>query len=38
VSGKLEREGRVIHVLVETYERLTLPREVELPGRSRDFH
>ncbi len=38
VSGKLERQGEVIHVLVKTLERLELPTGATLPARSRDFH
>lgn len=41
VSGRLEREGEVIHVLVRTVERLELTEvgeAVELKARSRDFH
>jgi hypothetical protein len=36
--GRLEREGEVIHVLVENLERLDLPRGVALDAPSRDFH
>jgi error-prone DNA polymerase len=45
VSGQLEKEGEVIHVLVRNVERLemrqgagTYEKPVELPARSRDFH
>jgi error-prone DNA polymerase len=38
VRGKLERQGRVIHVLAETLERLALPDGEEPATRSRDFH
>jgi error-prone DNA polymerase len=38
VHGKLEREGEVIHVLVQKLERLELPTGALLPVRSRDFH
>jgi error-prone DNA polymerase len=38
VSGKVEREGDVIHVLARQFERLTLPTGEKLETRSRDFH
>jgi error-prone DNA polymerase len=38
VVGRVEREGEVIHVLVERAERLELPNQAPLPARSRDFH
>ena len=38
VSGRLERQGEVIHVLVRRMERLDLPGRRDLPARSRDFH
>ncbi len=38
VSGRLEREGEVIHVLVKTLERLELPSGASIAARSRDFH
>jgi error-prone DNA polymerase len=38
VSGKLERQGEVIHVLARDLERLDMPRGAAIPSRSRDFH
>jgi error-prone DNA polymerase len=38
VSGTLERDGEVIHVVVRAMERLELPNDEPLPARSRDFH
>jgi error-prone DNA polymerase len=38
VRGRLERQGRVIHVLAEAIERLALPDGEEPKVRSRDFH
>jgi error-prone DNA polymerase len=38
VRGRLEREGRVIHVVVDAMTRLDLPNHAVLPARSRDFH
>ena len=38
VSGKVEREGDVIHVLARQFQRLTLPSLESLPAASRDFH
>ncbi len=40
VSGRLEREGEVIHVLARRLERVEIPRVVsnDLASRSRDFH
>jgi error-prone DNA polymerase len=38
VSGKVEREGDVIHVLARQFQRLTLPSLESLPTASRDFH
>jgi error-prone DNA polymerase len=38
VLGRLEREGAVIHVLVQRLARLLLPSGHEPPARSRDFH
>ena len=37
VTGKVEREGEVIHVLVKTIERLELPKGQTIDARSRDF-
>jgi error-prone DNA polymerase len=38
VSGKVERDGEVIHVLAKQFEQLTLPTGAKLETRSRDFH
>ncbi|HZF47341.1 MAG TPA: error-prone DNA polymerase [Polyangiaceae bacterium] len=39
VSGRLERQGEVIHVIAQSLEKLRFRREEEpLPMRSRDFH
>jgi error-prone DNA polymerase len=38
VSGRLERQGEVIHVLARDLERLDLPRGAAIPSKSRDFH
>ena len=38
VSGKVERDGDVIHVLAKQFEKLSLPMAEKLPTRSRDFH
>lgn len=38
VSGKLERQGEVIHVLARELTRLDLPGGAAVPSRSRDFH
>jgi error-prone DNA polymerase len=38
VSGRLERQGDVIHVLARELSRLDLPGEAPVPGKSRDFH
>ncbi|MEZ4298260.1 MAG: error-prone DNA polymerase [Polyangiaceae bacterium] len=38
VSGKLERDGDVIHVLARQFERISLPTEAKLAAVSRDFH
>ncbi len=38
VSGKVERDGEVIHVLARQFEQLTLPTGTKLETRSRDFH
>ena len=38
VSGKIERDGEVIHVLARQFERITLPSVESLPAVSRDFH
>jgi error-prone DNA polymerase len=38
VSGKVERDGDVIHVLAREFQRLQLPSGEALPARSRDFH
>jgi error-prone DNA polymerase len=38
VKGKLERQGEVIHVVVDTLARLTLPGGEEPKAQSRDFH
>ena len=38
VSGRLERQGTVIHVLAQTLARLRLPSGEEPNVRSRDFH
>jgi error-prone DNA polymerase len=38
VSGRLERQGDVIHVLARALERLDLPGKEPIPTKSRDFH
>ena len=38
VTGKVERNGDVIHVLAKQFERLSLPEGEPLEARSRDFH
>lgn len=38
VSGKIERDGEVIHVLARQFERISLPSVEKLPTVSRDFH
>jgi error-prone DNA polymerase len=38
VSGRLERQGEVIHVLARELTRLDLPGKDPLPAKSRDFH
>ena len=38
VSGRLERQGEVIHVLARDLERLDLPGRAPVGPRSRDFH
>ena len=38
VSGKVEREGAVIHVLAREFQRIGLPQDQQLATRSRDFH
>ena len=38
VEGRLERQGDVIHVLVQRMRRLMLPSVQEFPSVSRDFH
>ena len=38
VSGKVERDGDVIHVLAKQFQRITLPSVESLPAASRDFH
>ena len=38
VTGRLERQGEVIHVLAESLERLDTPGKRGVPTRSRDFH
>jgi error-prone DNA polymerase len=38
VSGRLERQGEVIHVLARELERLDLPGKEPIPAKSRDFH
>ena len=38
VSGKLEREGDVIHVLARELQRIHFPTGEHLASRSRDFH
>jgi hypothetical protein len=39
VSGRLERQGEVIHVIAQSLDKLRLrPEEEPLPMRSRDFH
>jgi error-prone DNA polymerase len=37
-SGRVERQGDVVHVLVHALERLSLPDGETLPAQSRDFH
>ncbi|MCC6552266.1 MAG: error-prone DNA polymerase [Polyangiaceae bacterium] len=37
VSGRLERQGDVIHVLARELERLDLPGRDQIAGKSRDF-
>jgi error-prone DNA polymerase len=36
--GRLERQGEVVHVLVQDLERLDLPSQAHIPAKSRDFH
>ncbi|HLM72232.1 MAG TPA: error-prone DNA polymerase, partial [Polyangiaceae bacterium] len=39
VSGRLERQGEVIHVIAQSLDKLRLrPEDEPLPMRSRDFH
>jgi error-prone DNA polymerase len=38
VSGRVERQGEVVHVVAQTLERLRLRADDPIPVRSRDFH
>jgi hypothetical protein len=38
VSGKVERDGDVLYVVVRSLERLAVPDMEAVPGMSRDFH
>jgi error-prone DNA polymerase len=38
VSGRVERQGDVVHVLARELERLDLPGNASVPAKSRDFH